>query len=95
MSPPADFSIMARERLVAHIWKRDGGGKLRRAGAAGLELCDVPWAEIHVFDVGREKLLSELVARSADLEAYLFELQLEELAVRPGAAQPSSGSRSF
>jgi hypothetical protein len=93
---PPDFSVVARERLVAHVWKRDGGGKLRRAGnAPNPDLADLPWAEVHVFDPARAKLLAELAAKSADLDAWFFELGMEGLDVKPGAVKPNFGSRSF
>jgi hypothetical protein len=89
------YSVVARDRLVAYVWVRPAGGQLRRAGNAGMVICDVPWAEVHVLDRMHEKLLVGLVPDSKELDAWLFKLQLEGLRVENGKVQPAYFMRSF
>jgi hypothetical protein len=88
---PADHTVMTPDGLlVAHIWKTPGS--LRKAGAVG-DATPLAWAHVEVF--GSFELVARLAAGAADLEAFLFTLELEDLRVRAGEARPSATHRRF
>lgn len=89
-----DLTVLRDFRLVAKIWRCDQG-QLRRAGAAGEPLCDVPFADILTFDTSQDALLTELLERSRDEETFLFKLELEGFRLVEGTVSPHLRMRRF
>ncbi len=90
----ADFTVTTQGRLVALIWRR--AGQLKRAGKSRQTLeRDLPWGHVEVFDGSRAQLLDELASASADLDAFVFKLKLEELEVHDGELQLQPSFRRF
>ena len=93
--PEPDFSIVAEDRLVAYVWRRQGGALRRGTGKASEPIAAVAYAEILSFDRGREALLRDAAKGAADLDAFLFAVALEGLRVLPGRFVPNARFRRF
>lgn len=90
-----DFSIVAGDRLVAYVWAHADGALRRASARSEAPLATVPYAEILAFDHQREALLVAAAAAAADVDAFLFEVQLEGLRVLPGRYVPDARFRRF
>jgi hypothetical protein len=93
--PEPDFSLVAENRLVAYVWRRQGGALRRGDGKTRRDLATLTYAEIVTFDRRREDLLRTAAADSADLDAFLFAVQLEGLRVVAGRFVPNARHRRF
>jgi hypothetical protein len=95
MDRPADYSVLADNRLVAYLWRSETG-HLRRAGAKGAEpIVDVAFAEILLFDATRVEVMRKIVAASTEFDALLFKLGLDGFEVRDGEVAPHARRRRF
>lgn len=90
------FSIVAGDRLVAYVWRRQNG-TIRRAGSHSDD--DPPqavaYADLLVFDAGHAALLGELAKKAVDFDAFRFKVELEEFRWVDGAVKPDARSRRF
>ena len=92
---PADFTVIRRDRLVAYVWRREGG-HLRNAGTRGEEpICEVGFADVVCYQSQEVELLTAIVQRARDLDGCLFELRLEGFRIEPGAFSPHANMRRF
>ena len=92
--PNPDFSVTHGGRLVAYIYS-GGAGEFRRAGKSANVLREVPYAEVLSFEPKHEALIASLLEKSADLDTFLFKLELEEFDVFPGRTEPRAHHRRF
>ncbi|MEE8409207.1 MAG: hypothetical protein V3T05_06360 [Myxococcota bacterium] len=93
---PPDFSVIAGDRLVAYVWRREHG-TIRRAGTRGdaAEPQAVPFADVLIFDAAHATLLAELARDAGDIDNFRFKVELEEFRWVEGAATPDARMRRF
>jgi hypothetical protein len=85
-----DVSVLTPDgRLVAHVWRK--AGLIRRAGRPDGQNC--AWGSAEVF--AELELVVRLAGAAGDFDEFVFKLELENLRIRRGAAQPGPGARRF
>ena len=89
-----DYSVLFDGRLVAYVWRTEGG-TFRRAGKQERVVCELPFAEIHSFQPSKHELLQALVQKSKSLDAFLYKLGMEGFRVLEGISRPDATVRKF
>lgn len=95
VSAAPDFSVLRDQRLVAYLWRAEGGSLRRAGGTSRPPLCGVPCAEISCFVATEEALLTRVATACADFDVLLFRLGLEGFEVVAGRYEPHARLRRF